>query len=686
MEDCAATRRAGLSYSTSFDMGAEPAVGKGSGSSRRRAVVGCCIAGAALLCVAAAGSDALASREGRAASGATSALLSRPSPSEMNSVAWRTLHNQFQREDAELQAQLGIARLPSLRHIDAGLSGEEMSSALGDSSDMGLSAHSLSKGAAKLRILKRYGEKGESMDNDMGFAGDAGPYSALLQTSAVVGDPSEPSTARTLPMLWETGGGGGTEYADAMSANGLPANDARWPESAATSAAQSLRQEAAKAAQALISSEKKARAEAEEERRQQQQRFLQEQAHEAKLKVAKTAAEQAMKKNAVMQEEQERQDAEADGHVLSKTGSSEYDAHYQTLLATAEGVNGHWQDPALPGEDMAPRRQRLAFNDAIQHWADAENREGISPNEPRSSSTPPGTSTLRVAPLRAALQERMREEAARSGAELGREQRVQAVQKRLAEDYTGNVQQLSMGIGGIGPGEEEGNDKDWRVAMEVDRNCQDTLNDMAAGSLGALMHGSDDCGPNRKKLPVFWPYARVPGQNWQPGEPAKPGSDAAAAAALNRQQQLVQTSKSEPVWDGDNAYSVSGTEPSGQGSQIARTQPRPRAPRPKMADGKVVKMLERDVRQATASERQAVGKESDLRQQDKLARADAVAAERGEKALEERVRRLDERSRVEAKEMVHAKAGEAAKEAQQQALVKSLSTQLAGASREVSIT
>ena len=47
------------------------------------------------------------------------------------------------------------------------------------------------------------------MDNDMVFAGDAGPYSALLQTSAVVGDPSQGRVAEhVLPMLLETDGGG----------------------------------------------------------------------------------------------------------------------------------------------------------------------------------------------------------------------------------------------------------------------------------------------------------------------------------------------------------------------------------------------------------------------------------------------------------------------------------------------
>jgi len=656
------TRRAGGSYSTVVDMEPAETAARGAGSRRRRVLVASGLTCAALLCVGAAGGGTFSPVA--AGAGPASLLLGRPSAAEMNSVAWKALHSQFQREDAELQAQLGIAALPSLRHLRSGVSGEEMSSALGDTSAAGLSTRDLSKGAAQLRILKRYGERGESMDNDMGFAGDAGPYSALLQTSAVVGDPTEPGSARVLPMLWESGGGASTEYAEAMSANGLAANDKRWPDSAAKSAAKSLQQEAAKAAQQLISSEHKARAQAEEQRMLQKQRFLSAQAREQNLKLAKAAAEQAIKKNEVMQTEQERQDAESDGHGLAQGGQSEYDADYQTLLATGAGVEaeGSWRDPALPGEDIMPHHQRLAYSDAIQHWADEENRVGISPNEPRSSSTPPGTSTLRVAPLRAALQERMREAAARSGAELGKQERAEVVAKRLSEDYTGNRQQLSMGIGGIGPGEEEGNDKDWRVAMEVDPNCRDTLNDMEAGSLGALMHGSDDCGPNRKKLPVFWPYARTPGENWQPQEPADPAAAASAATALNRQQQLLQSSRPAHVPEAGVARGGGGS-----GSEA-------------------VKVLERDVEEATASEQRAVGQERALRRQDRKARAVALAAVKTQGALEARVHSANARSQAAALQLAKTKTKEAAMAAQQQALVRNLSTALADAAKEVSLT
>ena len=65
-------------------------------------------------------------------------------------------------------------------------------------------------------------------------------------------------------------------------------------------------------------------------------------------------------------------------------------------------------------------------------------------------------------------------------------------------------------LGVVGSGQP----KDWQVAMAIDPNCQETLADMAAGSLGAMIGGSADCTPNAQKSPVFWPYG-APGENWQ---------------------------------------------------------------------------------------------------------------------------------------------------------------------------
>ena len=107
------------------------------------------------------------------------------------------------------------------------------------------------------------------MDNDMGFAGDTGPYSALLQTSAIVGDPSEGRVAEhVLPMLLETTS---NAYADSMSANGLAANDERWPAPEARKAEESLQSQAAKAAEKIIASDHKAEEAAERQRAASQQ-------------------------------------------------------------------------------------------------------------------------------------------------------------------------------------------------------------------------------------------------------------------------------------------------------------------------------------------------------------------------------------------------------------------------------
>jgi len=619
------TRRTGSSHATTFDVGHSGAYGStlrepAARRSKRRVLVAAGVAAALVLCTVAAAGNAWGNRGSVAGE-----LLGRPG-AQMNSAAWRALHSQFQHEDAELEAQLGIARLPSLKDVSSGVSSDVMSSALGDSSIAGLASAGAIKGAARLRILKRYGEKGESMDNDMGFSGNAGPYAALLQTSAIVGDPMTPGSARVLPMLLETDP---SSFADKMSENGLSANDSRWPASAAKSSDAMQLSEAAKAAQQLISSEKKAWVLSAQQEQEQRNRFLQHQARELEQKLAAAATHKAIKTNSFMQQEQERQDADDDGHIRS-TGNSEYDAHYQSLLSTGEGIDDSmlWQNPAAPVEDQRPRHQRLAYNDAIQHWADAENRAGVSPNEPRSSATPLGIPTIRLAPLRAALRERIRDaQAARmQQAQEALEEHEQR-QEVLREEHTrlraearlrmagGDTQQLSFGIGGIGSGEDQGNDKDWRVAIEVDPNCKDTLADMAAGSLGALIHGSDDCLPNAKKLPVMWPYGK-PGDNWQSSTAAADAVETPAdtktpaeTRAVDRQL-LVQTA---PVWTREREP----TRKVRSGRMVGLWEERHRGEgvlkKTRQVDSKVVKVLEKDLREATRSEGLAMGAERQLR-------------------------------------------------------------------------
>ena len=286
------TRHAGSSYATPCEVerstfyGSTSADHVGGGGKRRQMLVAGGIAAAVLLC-AVAGVWDVAVRGGRSAAADADELLgSTPGAAEMSAVAWKALHKQFQREDAELQAQLNIAQLPALKDIRSGVSGPVMSTALGDTSAAGLSSVSSStrKGEAQLRILKRYGERGQSLDNSMGFSGNAGPYSALLQTSAVVGDAArgESTAEGAMSMLLETGGGGGTDYADAMSENGLAANDPRWPSPTARSAEQSLAQSAAQAAEKLMKSEQVAAATARAQRKEQKAKFLHVMARERK--------------------------------------------------------------------------------------------------------------------------------------------------------------------------------------------------------------------------------------------------------------------------------------------------------------------------------------------------------------------------------------------------------------------
>ena len=200
------------------------------------------------------------------------------------------------------------------------------------------------------------------------------------------------------------------------------------------------------------------------------------------------AAEKALQSTARVQKEQEAQDADFDGHLSPNSlkaavanaykynaDADQYSVHsqYTSLLQIVAGAASSssssasspplfqrlWENAELPGEDQRPKHQRLAFNDAIEHWADSEDRSGLSPNEPRSSSMPPGTATIRISPLRAALRERLRGEAQErerlnmdSTATQARIMRAQTAQTQT------QTQELSMG-----PGFEEGNEQVYIV-------------------------------------------------------------------------------------------------------------------------------------------------------------------------------------------------------------------------------
>ena len=97
-----------------------------------------------------------------------------------------------------------------------------------------------------------------------------------------------------------------------------------------------------------------------------------------------------------------------------------------------------------------------------------------------------------------------------------------------------------------------------------------------------------------------------------------------------------------------------------------------------------MKQLESDVKRATESEKLAVVEARNLRRRDDQSRRAATAAVKAEGALEHRVTRLDARSMRVEKELADARTGEAERDLRQKAVVASLSSQLAGANREVS--
>ncbi|EKX54691.1 hypothetical protein GUITHDRAFT_99347 [Guillardia theta CCMP2712] len=113
-----------------------------------------------------------------------------------------------------------------------------------------------------------------------------------------------------------------------------------------------------------------------------------------------------------------------------------------------------------------------SYDDTITSWADRRSSEGLSGNIPHDSSRVHSESRLEArAPF----------------------------------------QQLSMGIGSTGEGEEDGNAKDWIVAMESDPKCKKIVEQIRHGILGALLDDSTDCLANKKKPKAMWPF----GDKWE---------------------------------------------------------------------------------------------------------------------------------------------------------------------------
>jgi hypothetical protein len=208
-----------------------------------------------------------------------------------------------------------------------------------------------------------------------------------------------------------------------------------------------------------------------------------------KQAILKAAAEKALQSNARVQKEQEAQDADFDGHLSPNSlkaavanaykynaDADQYSVHsqYTSLLQIVAGAASSssssasspplfqrlWENAELPGEDQRPKHQRLAFNDAIEHWADSEDRSGLSPNEPRSSSMPPGTATIRISPLRAALRERLRGEA-QERERLNMDST--ATQARIMRAQTAQTAQTQTQTLSMGHGFEEGNEQVYIV-------------------------------------------------------------------------------------------------------------------------------------------------------------------------------------------------------------------------------
>jgi len=88
-----------------------------------------------------------------------------------------------------------------------------------------------------------------------------------------------------------------------------------------------------------------------------------------------------------------------------------------------------------------------------------------------------------------------------------------AVRPRGTQPGAQARQQMLMGIGGWGSGEEMDNAGDWEVAMHVDKGCEETLELRHEGNPGWKRKKQDKCDPNKVQNPMMWPFDK-PGEVW----------------------------------------------------------------------------------------------------------------------------------------------------------------------------
>ena len=72
---------------------------------------------------------------------------------------------------------------------------------------------------------------------------------------------------------------------------------------------------------------------------------------------------------------------------------------------------------------------------------------------------------------------------------------------------------MSVGIGGLGAGEEDDNEKGWEVSMHLDSGCHEHLKARSEGNPGWKRLPSVTCIPNKQQNPMMWPFD-APGKTW----------------------------------------------------------------------------------------------------------------------------------------------------------------------------
>ncbi len=91
---------------------------------------------------------------------------------------------------------------------------------------------------------------------------------------------------------------------------------------------------------------------------------------------------------------------------------------------------------------------------------------------------------------------------------------MQALMKKAMHDLSAPArQQMLLGIGGWGSGEDMDNAGDWEVAMHVDKGCEETLTLRSEGNPGWKRKMQNKCDPNKIQNPMMWPFD-APGKVW----------------------------------------------------------------------------------------------------------------------------------------------------------------------------